>query len=174
MLHNHSLVSAPCHMIAVMTDDGLTRRNVCVAMVELRWNSEHSKSSTTMRVQFNEVISYAAKKLEIECFKQTPMVSCAGNRESDVFIRKSTPLSLTAFQKCHSPFYKHSCVLAWPQTRHLYMRGWSCSVHGASLANVTFCHMQKWCNLIDATLFPATAFNGFDHKCHQALSQSRS
>ena len=123
MLHNHSLVSAPCHMIAVMTDDGLTRRNVCVAMVELRWNSEHSRSSTTMRVQFNEVISYAAKKLEIECFKQTPMVSCAGNRESDVFIRKSTPLSLTAFQKCHSPFYKHSCVLAWPQTRHLYMRG---------------------------------------------------
>ena len=104
MLHNHSLVSAPCHMIAVMTDDGLTRRNVCVAMVELRWNSEHSKSSTTMRVQFNEVISYAAKKLEIECFKQTPMVSCADNRESDVFIRNVHTTEFDSLSEMPLPF----------------------------------------------------------------------
>ena len=47
---------------------------------------EHSRSRTTMRVQFDEAISYVLK-LEIECFEQILIASCADNRESDVFVR---------------------------------------------------------------------------------------
>ena len=48
---------------------------------------KHSRSRTTMLVQFDEAISYSAGKLEIECFEHSPMASCAGNCESDMFVR---------------------------------------------------------------------------------------
>ena len=49
-------------------------------------------------VQFDEAISYAAGKLEIECFEQTLIASCAGNRESDWFVRNfhTTEFSLAS------------------------------------------------------------------------------
>ena len=48
-------------------------------------------------VQFDEAISYAAGKLEIECFEQTLIASCAGNCESDWLVRNfhTTEFSLT-------------------------------------------------------------------------------
>ena len=38
-------------------------------------------------VQFVEAISYVAGRLEIECFEQTLIASCAGNYGSDLFVR---------------------------------------------------------------------------------------
>ena len=40
-----------------------------------------------MWVQFDEVISCATGQLEIECFEQTLIASCAGNHKSDMFVR---------------------------------------------------------------------------------------
>ena len=80
MLHNQSAVSAPCHMIAVMVDDGLICRKVCVA-VDLWWR----RNTTDLEPQggFSSMRRYLMQ-LEIECFGQTLIASCAGNRESFV------------------------------------------------------------------------------------------
>ena len=69
MLHDQSVMSAPCHMIAVMTDDSLYIGKFALLWTR-RVETEHSRSRTTMRVQFDEAISYTAGKLEIECFEQ--------------------------------------------------------------------------------------------------------
>ena len=83
------------------------------------------------------------------------------------------------FQQCRAPVhYKRialSCFACFqPGHRHdtfMFMAR-SSSVHGASLANVMFCHTHKWCKLIGAAHFPAAAYNGFDRECYQALSCS--
>ena len=98
MLHQ-PVVSAPCHMIAVMKDDGLIHRKLW------RCSGGHSRcrSRTTMQVQFDEMIFYAVGKLDIECFEQTLIACCAGNHESDMFVRNfHTAECWQPFQQCRT------------------------------------------------------------------------
>ena len=130
MLHNIVIllaVSSPYHMIAVMTDDGLICRRVCLV--------EHSR--TTMLIQFHEAISYAVGKVGIECFEPILMASCAGNHESRCVCKK-LPHSwvLTAFQQCRTPVHKKrkapSCFACLQPGHRRDTLARLNSVHGAS------------------------------------------
>ena len=78
--------------------------------------------------------------------------------------RQETSLLLSfdrkPLQQCHAlVYYKRIALLIFACLQPVHrrntsiFRAWSSSVHGASLANMMFCHMHKWCNLIGAALF---------------------
>ena len=161
MLQNHIAVSAPCHMIAVMKDDGLissssqynTVENDSAWLADLcedLWQNHHVGSGDTL----------LSRK--------------AGE---SVFNKHQLPhrFVLIAFQQCRtiaSPlvFRLSSCLSpAWSHTQLLQSVVHTHSTsHETKPINMMFCHVHKCCNLIGAALFPVTTCKSFHHECYHA------
>ena len=79
-------------------------------------------------------------QLEIECFEQTLITSCAGNRESDLFVRNfHTAEFWQPFQRCCAPVhYKRIALLYYACLHPGYRYNTDLYVHGSV-------ELSPWC-----------------------------
>ena len=108
MLHNHISVSVPCHMIAVMKDDGL----ICRSSQQLR-ATVASRSMAESPCRFSSIRRYLTQQESwVQCFQQTNQrLSVPGNHESGhVCTKLPRRFVLTAFEQCRASVYKNR----WP------------------------------------------------------------
>ena len=98
-------------------------------------------------VQFNETISYAAGKLEIECFEQTLIASCESNCESDLLVTNFHIAEFwQPFQQCRALVHYKRIELvfrlspAWHRHDTCMFMAWL-----SSRAQSIVHHLPTWC-----------------------------